>query len=125
MFNVFTLGNGRLVQREVTGAADLAAAEPVWVDMEAPSTEEQGWISQRFGLLLPGRRGAVGDCARGRLERPHPPPRDGHAPRAQFRDAQLWQAGYPFALALALALALMAASVAAPFLYFRRKGWLR
>jgi magnesium transporter len=30
-----------------------------------------------------------------------------------------WQAGYPFALAL------MAASVAAPFIYFRRKGWLR
>jgi magnesium transporter len=30
-----------------------------------------------------------------------------------------WQYGYPFALAL------MAASVAAPFLYFWRKGWLR
>ena len=30
-----------------------------------------------------------------------------------------WAWGYPFALAL------MAASVAAPFLYFRRKGWLR
>ena len=30
-----------------------------------------------------------------------------------------WAAGYP------LALALMVASVAAPFIYFRRKGWLR
>jgi magnesium transporter len=30
-----------------------------------------------------------------------------------------WSWGYPFALAL------MAASVAAPFIYFRRKGWLR
>ena len=30
-----------------------------------------------------------------------------------------WQAGYPFALVL------MLASVAAPFFYFRRKGWLR
>ena len=30
-----------------------------------------------------------------------------------------WDYGYPFALAL------MAASVAAPFIYFRRKGWLR
>jgi magnesium transporter len=30
-----------------------------------------------------------------------------------------WAAGYPFALVL------MAASVAAPFIYFRRKGWLR
>jgi magnesium transporter len=30
-----------------------------------------------------------------------------------------WALGYPFALGL------MAMSVAAPFLYFRRKGWLR
>jgi magnesium transporter len=30
-----------------------------------------------------------------------------------------WSMGYPFALAL------MIASVAAPFIYFRRKGWLR
>ena len=30
-----------------------------------------------------------------------------------------WAAGYP------LALALMVASVAAPFIFFRRKGWLR
>jgi magnesium transporter len=30
-----------------------------------------------------------------------------------------WSMGYPFALGL------MLASVAAPFIYFRRKGWLR
>jgi magnesium transporter len=30
-----------------------------------------------------------------------------------------WQYGYLYALAL------MAASVAAPFIYFRHKGWLR
>jgi magnesium transporter len=30
-----------------------------------------------------------------------------------------WPYGYPFALCL------MVASVAAPFIYFRRKGWLR
>jgi len=30
-----------------------------------------------------------------------------------------WQLGYPFAIAL------MVASVVAPFVYFRRKGWLR
>jgi len=30
-----------------------------------------------------------------------------------------WLAGYPFALSL------MLASVAAPFIYFKRKGWLR
>jgi magnesium transporter len=29
-----------------------------------------------------------------------------------------WQYGYPFAVAL------MVASVAVPFIYFRRKGWL-
>jgi len=30
-----------------------------------------------------------------------------------------WKLGYPFALGL------MALSIAAPFWYFRRKGWLR
>jgi magnesium transporter len=30
-----------------------------------------------------------------------------------------WSLGYPYAIAL------MVASVAAPFIYFRRKGWLR
>ena len=30
-----------------------------------------------------------------------------------------WQYGYPFAITL------MVASVAAPFIFFRRKGWLR
>ena len=30
-----------------------------------------------------------------------------------------WSLGYPFALAL------MLASMAAPFIYFQRKGWLR
>jgi magnesium transporter len=30
-----------------------------------------------------------------------------------------WEWGYPFAIAL------MVATVAAPFVYFRRKGWLR
>jgi magnesium transporter len=37
----------------------------------------------------------------------------------QFMPELNWKLGYPFALAL------MAMSVAAPFLYFRRKGWLR
>ncbi len=37
----------------------------------------------------------------------------------QFMPELQWEYGYPFALGL------MLASVAAPFIYFRRKGWLR
>ena len=37
----------------------------------------------------------------------------------QFMPELQWKYGYPFALGL------MVASVAAPFIYFRRKGWLR
>jgi magnesium transporter len=36
----------------------------------------------------------------------------------EFMPELKWQLGYPFSLAL------MAASVVAPFWYFRRKGWL-
>ena len=43
----------------------------------------------RAGRQRPGRRrGAGGDRAPGRPERPHPPQRDGHAPRGQLHDAQ-------------------------------------
>ena len=27
--------------------------QPVWVDLEAPTAEEKGWIAQRFGLAIP------------------------------------------------------------------------
>ena len=40
-------------------------------------------------------------------------------PSASVNGEVAFTAGYPFALGL------MAASVAAPFIYFRRKGWLR
>jgi magnesium transporter len=53
MLNVFTLANGRLVQHEVAGAADLVDVQPVWVDMEAPTPEEKGWVTSRFGLVVP------------------------------------------------------------------------
>ncbi len=53
MLNVFTLVNGRLVQSEVGAAAGLDDVQPVWVDMEAPTPEEKGWISSRFGLVVP------------------------------------------------------------------------
>ena len=57
MLNVFTLDNGRLkgglFQDEIESAADLAMARPVWVDLENPTSEEKGWIRERFGLIIP------------------------------------------------------------------------
>ena len=54
MLNVFTLANGRLVQEEVGDAAALADVQPVWVDLEDPTTEEKRWIASRFGVTIPG-----------------------------------------------------------------------
>jgi magnesium transporter len=57
MLNVFTLDkgrlSGRLLQEEIDSAADLAQVQPVWVDLEAPTAEEIGWIAGRFGLQIP------------------------------------------------------------------------
>ncbi len=53
MLNVFTLVNGRLVQHEVSRAEGLVGVQPVWVDMEAPTPEEKGWVTSRFGLVVP------------------------------------------------------------------------
>ncbi len=54
MLNVFTLANGRLFQEEIDAATELTHVLPVWVDLEAPTEEEKGWISARFGLTIPG-----------------------------------------------------------------------
>lgn len=53
MLNVFTLANGRLIQAEIDSAASLAGLQPIWVDLEAPTSEEKGWVNGRFGLALP------------------------------------------------------------------------
>ncbi|MBL0090731.1 MAG: magnesium/cobalt transporter CorA [Ideonella sp.] len=53
MLNVFTLAHGRLVQEEIDDVQALAAARPVWVDLEDPSPEEKGWIASRFALPIP------------------------------------------------------------------------
>jgi magnesium transporter len=53
MLNVFTLANGRLFQEEIEDASGLVHVQPVWVDLEAPTPEEKGWISGRFGLTIP------------------------------------------------------------------------
>ena len=53
MLNVFTLANGRLFQEEIEAAEALANVRPIWVDLEAPTSEEKGWIAGRFGLTIP------------------------------------------------------------------------
>ena len=53
MLNVFTLVNGRLVQKEIDTLHDLTQFQPVWVDMESPTPEEKFWVKQHFSLLIP------------------------------------------------------------------------
>ncbi len=53
MLNVFTLAQGRLVQQEIDEATALTHVRPVWVDLEAPTPDEIGWIRDRFGLTIP------------------------------------------------------------------------
>jgi len=53
MLNVFTLVNGRLFQEEIESLDALARVKPVWVDLDAPTPEEKGWIAQHFGVTIP------------------------------------------------------------------------
>jgi len=53
MLNVFTLANGRLFQEEIESLAALGGLTPVWVDLDAPTAEEKGWIAQHFGVTIP------------------------------------------------------------------------
>jgi len=53
MLNVFTLANGRLFQEEIESLGALAHVQPVWVDLDAPTDEEKGWIAERFALTIP------------------------------------------------------------------------
>lgn len=53
MLNVFTLANGRLFQEEIESLDALTHVQPVWVDLEAPTSDEKGWITERFGLTIP------------------------------------------------------------------------
>ena len=57
MLNVFTLANGRLAQEEIDSldalVQVLARVRPVWVDLDAPTAEEKGWIAQHFGVTIP------------------------------------------------------------------------
>ena len=53
MLNVFTLVNGRLFQEEIASLEGLVNVRPVWVDLDAPTALEKGWIAQHFGLTIP------------------------------------------------------------------------
>ncbi|AKJ26995.1 magnesium/cobalt transporter CorA [Caldimonas brevitalea] len=53
MLNVFTLVNGRLYQEEIDRPETLTRLQPVWVDLEAPTPEEKGWIAGCFGVQIP------------------------------------------------------------------------
>ena len=53
MLNVFSLANGRLFQEEIESRDELAHLQPVWVDLDAPTPEEKGWIAQHFGVTIP------------------------------------------------------------------------
>ena len=57
MLNVFTLASGRLAQQEIESLDALAEAltrvQPVWVDLDAPTEDEKGWIAQHFGVTIP------------------------------------------------------------------------
>lgn len=53
MLNVFSLANGRLFQEEIDSADALVHVAPIWVDLEAPTAEEKGWVQGRFGLTIP------------------------------------------------------------------------
>ncbi|MEJ7687585.1 MAG: magnesium/cobalt transporter CorA [Variovorax sp.] len=53
MLNIFTLANGRLVQEEIEALEELSRFQPIWVDLESPTTEEKRWIKQYYGLSIP------------------------------------------------------------------------
>ena len=53
MLNVFTLVAGRLFQEEIESLGALADVKPIWVDLDAPTEEEKGWIAQHFALTIP------------------------------------------------------------------------
>ncbi len=53
MPNAFELQGGRLRQITVENGADLAQANPIWIDLVAPTEEERALISEIFGLDIP------------------------------------------------------------------------
>ncbi|MFA6313583.1 MAG: magnesium/cobalt transporter CorA [Sterolibacterium sp.] len=53
MLSAFELQEGRLRQIQVDTHEDLVKANPIWVDLVAPSNEERAWVGEIYGLDLP------------------------------------------------------------------------
>jgi magnesium transporter len=56
MLNVFTLNQGRLFQAEIESQDqlyELPLEQIIWVDAEAPTTDELHWMQRRFSLVIP------------------------------------------------------------------------
>jgi magnesium transporter len=53
MLNVFTLASGRLFQEEIDSLDALRTVQPVWVDLDAPTAQEKGWIAEHYGVTIP------------------------------------------------------------------------
>jgi magnesium transporter len=53
MLNIFTLVGGRLFQEEIESLDALSHFQPIWVDLESPTTEEKTWVEHYFGLVVP------------------------------------------------------------------------
>jgi magnesium transporter len=53
MLNIFTLVHGRLVQEEIDSLEELSNFQPIWVDLESPTTDEKRWVSEYYGVTIP------------------------------------------------------------------------
>ncbi len=53
MLYAFTLNNGRLARLMIEPETDLAALDPVWIDMHGATDEEVARVEQAYALTLP------------------------------------------------------------------------
>ena len=53
MLNVFILNNRRLNQLQIDSIDDLKNADPIWIDLDAPTDTEREWIQTLYSLTLP------------------------------------------------------------------------
>jgi magnesium transporter len=53
MLNIFTLAHGRLIQEEIDSPQELAKFKPIWVDLQAPTSDELKWVREYYGLVIP------------------------------------------------------------------------
>ncbi|MES1981624.1 MAG: magnesium/cobalt transporter CorA [Pseudomonadota bacterium] len=53
MLQAFELKNGHLAEVHPQDAGQYNKGQPIWIDIVAPSVEEQAWIAQTYHLALP------------------------------------------------------------------------